>query len=163
MQPLNVSVWILLVWAVLTICLRLSTVALLRWVLLLAEGLLRSWALLILGLLLTVLRVALRQRYAWVITLHEPVLHKSHQEQNNVSTTSSRLQTDSYPLHNSAATIHQRTCRNPAHHMKTADINTLRDLQRTGFHKYKQFLKGISRIRQVPFGAVQIVYKHKRF
>lgn len=46
------------VWVALTISLRLPAVALLRGVLLLAEGLLLAWTLLIWGLLLTVLRVA---------------------------------------------------------------------------------------------------------
>lgn len=41
-HPLSVSVQIYFVWVALTICLRLSTVALLRGVLLLAEGLLLS-------------------------------------------------------------------------------------------------------------------------
>lgn len=38
------------------------------------------------------------------------------------------LQTGIYPLHNNAVKTHRRTCRNLAHHMKTADMNTRHDL-----------------------------------
>lgn len=134
----------------LTVYLRLPPVALLRGVLLLAEGLLAG-ALLILGLLLTVLRVTCRETHASAANhASGPLLYCRRAGIRHTF----KCQNPNL-LHSSAVMILQRPCRSLDHHTPAADTSTPRDLSRTRFRTCKTFLrKGTTHLhikRQISF------------
>lgn len=131
----------------LTVSLRLPPVALLRGVLLLAEGLLAG-ALLILGLLLTVLRVPCRETHASAANhASGPPLYCRRagtdltSRSGSANVILSKAKTPSgYLLRSSAVMSLQRPCRSLDRHTAAADTSTPRDLSRTRFKTCKTFL-----------------------